>query len=245
MNSKVEKWADRLQKEELLEFAIKYLQKNNVALPADNRRRAVVGMPRREQLVEMAHGLLRGSEADKRLYERLLASVRQERAGRVRAKEERVIKRLDLKQSTCSKLASIARATRRNESSLVEDLIADEALARRRESATLKDQRRKIAEDLRELREQRNELEQAGVELSRREQRLAESLGRLAAFEKLLKTLMECGVEGLQFKINVDQRNSIDGLMEFSSAYSPDIVKPLEDALNEVLDRFGRSGRNS
>jgi hypothetical protein len=198
-------------------------------------------MSRREQLVEMVLEL-QGSDANIRLYERLLASVRQERASRVREKESRLIKRFDLKESVCSKLASISRATKRNESKLVEDLILDEAAVRQEESVTLKEQRKKLAEDRRELKKKEGELSEAGMALSRREQDLGQRLDRLTAFERLLNAVIECEVEDLKVAVSVDPGESIESLIEFSSASSPDGVKPLADAWNQVLDSFGKSG---
>src|SRR5690554_4364421 len=129
-------------------------------------------MPRREQLVEMVLGL-QGSDAGKLRYRLLLESVRQERASRVREKEKRLIKRLDLRESICVKLAAMSRATRLRESTVVEDLITDEDAVRRGESVALKKQRQKIKEDSKKLRDRADELKAAGIELSRREDSFA------------------------------------------------------------------------
>ena len=245
MISKIERWADRLQKEELVDFAIEHLQKNNVALPADNRRRSAARMPRREQLVEMVLRL-QGSDTGKLRYRLLLESVRQARASRVREKEKRLIKRLDLRGSICAKLAAMSRATRLRESTLVEELITDEDAVRRGESVALKQQRQKIKEDSKKLREREDELKAAGIELSRREESFAKRLDRLAAFEKLLSAVMECAVDDLDVRINVDQGDGIESLITFSSSSdSPDSVKPLADAWNDVLDKFGKGARDS
>jgi hypothetical protein len=243
--SKIEKWADRLQKEELVDFAIEHLQKNNVDLPTDNRRRSAARMPRREQLVEMVLGL-QGSDAGKLRYRLLLESVRQERARRVREMEKRLIKRLDLRESICNKLAAMSQANRLHESTLVENLITDEAAIKRGESVALKQQRQKIKDDSKKLRDRENELKADGIELSRREESFAKRLDRLAAFEKLLNAVMECAVDDLDVRINVDQGAGIESLITFSSSSdSPDSVKPLADAWNEVLDQFGKGGHDS
>ncbi|MAM85696.1 MAG: hypothetical protein CME36_00085 [unclassified Hahellaceae] len=244
LRSKVEKWADRLQKEGLVDFAIEHLQKNNVPLPTDNRRRSAAGMPRRQQLVEMVLGL-QGSDAGKLRYRLLLESVRQQRASRVRNKEGRLIKRLDLRESICVKLAAMSRATRQRESTVVEELITDEDAVRKGESVALKRQRQKIKEDSKKLREREGELKAAGIELSRREESFDRRLARLAAFEKLLSAIIECDVDDLDVQINIDQGDGIESLIAFSSSSgSSASVKPLADAWNELLGQFGESARH-
>lgn len=228
-----------------MDFAIEHLQKNNVALPADNRRRSAARMPRREQLVEMALGL-QGYDAGKLRYRLLLESVRQERARRVREKEKRLIKRLDLRESICNKLAAMSQASRLRESILVENLITDEAALKRGESVALKPQRQKIKDDSKKLRQREDELKADGLELSRQKESFAKRLDRLAAFEKLLNAVMECAVDDLDVRINVDKGDGIESLITFSSSSgSPDSVKPLADAWNEVLDQFGKGAWHS
>lgn len=239
MISKIEKWADRLQKEELVDFAIEHLQKNKVALPVDNHRRPVAKMPRRQQLVEMVLGL-QVSDAGKLRYRLLLESVRQERASRARIKEKRLIKRLDLRESICGKLAAISRVSRLRESTLVENLISDEAAIRSGESVTLKQQRQKIKQDSKRVREQEAELKAKETELARQEKSFSRKLVLLAAFEKLVNAIMECKVDDLDVRINLDSGGGVENLLTFSSAGgSSDSVELVADAWAEVLSQLG------
>ena len=183
---------------------------------------------------------------------RLQDAVRQKRARLVREKEKRSVKRLDLRDTVCAKLESLSRASRLHQRTLVENLITDEAAIRNSESVTLKRERQKIKEDSKRVKEKEAELKARDaelkakeVELSRREDGMSQGLDRLAAFEKLLNTVIECEVDDLNVQINVDQGDAIKSLIVFSSASSPDSVNPLADAWNEVLDHFGEGARHS
>ena len=246
MNSRIEKWTDRVQRDGLVEFAIGYLQEHKVELPVNARRRSVADMTPRAKLAEMVADFMRLKDGEFR-FRLLQDAVRQKRAALVREKERRSIKRLDLSDSVCAKLESLSRATRLRQSTLVENLISDEAAIRKSESATLKSQRQKIKEDSKRMKEEEAELkarevalEGKEVELSRREESFSQRLGRLAAFDTLLNAIMECKAEDLKVIINIDPEGGVENLLSFPAAEgSSESVKPVADAWAEVLSQLG------
>lgn len=245
VKSRIEKWTDRVQRDGLVEFAIGYLQEHKVELPVNSRRRSVADMAPRAKLAEMVADVMRleGGEFRFRL---LQDAVRQKRAALIREKEKRSIKRLDLRDSVCAKLESLSRATRLRQSTLVENLITDEAAIRKSESATLKSQRQKVKEDARRMKEEGVELEAREValkgkevELSRREESFARRLARLAAFDTLLNAIMECKAEDLKVIINIDPEGGVENLLSFPVAEgASESVQPVADAWAEVLSQL-------
>jgi hypothetical protein len=246
VSSRIEKWTDRVLKDGLVEFAIGYLQHWKVDLPVDNRRRPATSLTRREELAEMVTDVRVSKDGELR-FRLLQDAVRQKRASLAREKDKRSIKRLDLKDSVCAKLESLSRATRLRQSTLVENLITDEAAVRRSESATLKSERQKVNEDSKRVREKEAELKARDaelkikeVELSRREGCFSQRLARLAAFDALLDAITECETDDLDVKINIDPGGSVENLLTFSAAEgSSDSVKSVADAWDEVLSHLG------
>lgn len=247
MSSRIEKWTDRVMKDGLEEFAIGYLQQRKVNLPVDNRWRSAAKLTQRAKLAEMVTELLslQNGELDFRL---LQDAVRQKRASMAREKEGRSIKRLDLRDSVCAKLESLSRATRLRHSTLVEELITNEAELRRGESLTLKSERQKVRESTKSLREKEAELKAWNAELqgkefelSQREEGHSIRLARLAAFEALLFAITECEADELDVKINIDPEAGVENLLTFSAVEdSSDSVKSVADAWSELLTQLGK-----
>jgi len=223
----------------LVAFAIGYLQENGVKLPAYNCRGSASRLTRREQLAEMVMGLMSADGGEHR-FRLLQDSVRQKRASLVREGQKRSIKRLDLKDSVCAKLESMSKFSRLRQSTLVENLINDEAAIRRGESFALKKQRQLIKADFKVLYEKETELKARDARLAQQEKSFSGRLARLAAFEKLVNAIMKCAADDLDVRVDVSAGGSVENLFTFASpGGSSEELKPVADAWDEVLSHLG------
>lgn len=195
-------------------------------------------MTPRAKLAEMVAEVLRSEDGELR-FRLLQDAVRQKRAALVREKEKRSIKRLDLRDSVCAKLESLSKVSRLRQSTLVENLISDEAEIRRSESVTLKHQRQIMKERSQIMKAKGDELEFREKRLSHQEGSLSKRLSRLEAYERLVNAILACEANDLDGVMNVSEKG-IEYVYAFTA--SRDLaceIRDVKNAWEEVCNKHG------